>query len=35
MYRIEHYRTQTTDIDRAVSYWQDWQRRIDHEKQTE
>jgi len=28
-------RTQTTDIDHAVGYWQDWQRRIDHEKQTE
>lgn len=26
-------RTQNTDIDRAVSYWQDWQRRNDDEKQ--
>lgn len=22
-------RTQDTDIDHAVDYWQDWQRRID------
>jgi len=22
-------RTQDTDIDRAVNYWQDWQRRAD------
>ena len=27
-------RTQDTDIDRAVGYWQDWQRRSDDEKQT-
>jgi putative addiction module killer protein len=26
--------TQSADIDRAVSYWQDWQRRADDEKQT-
>lgn len=26
-------RTQDTDIDRAVSYWQDWQRRNNDEKQ--
>lgn len=25
-------RTQNTDIDRAVGYWQDWQRRNDDEK---
>jgi len=28
-------RTQSTDIDRAVDYWHDWQRRIEDEKQTE
>lgn len=27
-------RTQDADIDKAVSYWIDWQRRPDHEKQT-
>ena len=27
-------RTQDADIARAVSYWQDWQRRSDDEKQT-
>ena len=27
-------RTQDADIDRAVDYWQDWQRRSDDEKQT-
>ncbi len=27
-------RTQSVDIDRAVSYWQDWQLRGDDEKQT-
>lgn len=26
-------RTQDSDIDRAVDYWQDWQRRSDDEKQ--
>lgn len=26
-------RTQNADIDRAVGYWQDWQRRNDDEKQ--
>ena len=25
-------RTQTTDIDRACEYWQDWQRRTDDER---
>lgn len=25
-------RTQETDMRRACDYWQDWQRRIDHEK---
>ena len=27
-------RTQDADIDRVVGYWQDWQRRVDDEKQT-
>ena len=27
-------RTQDANIDRAVGYWQDWQRRGDDEKQT-
>lgn len=27
-------RGQEADIDRAVGYWQDWQRRSDDEKQT-
>ncbi|MGE4338453.1 MAG: type II toxin-antitoxin system RelE/ParE family toxin [Pigmentiphaga sp.] len=27
-------RTQNADIDRAVTYWQDWQRRNDGEKPT-
>ena len=27
-------RTQDADIGRAVGYWQDWQRRVDDEKQT-
>ena len=27
-------RTQDADIQRAVDYWQDWQRRLDDEKQT-
>ncbi len=27
-------RTQSADIDRAVGYWQDWQRRDEDEKQT-
>lgn len=27
-------RTQDADIQCAVNYWQDWQRRNDHEKQT-
>jgi putative addiction module killer protein len=27
-------RSQDADIDRAVGYWQDWQRRTDDEKQT-
>ena len=27
-------RTQEADIHRAVDYWQDWQRRLDDEKQT-
>jgi putative addiction module killer protein len=27
-------RTQDADVARAVSYWQDWQRRADDEKQT-
>lgn len=26
-------RTQNTDIERAVAYWQDWQRRQDDEEQ--
>lgn len=26
-------RSQEADIDRAVGYWQDWQRRTDDEKQ--
>ncbi|MBK6614179.1 type II toxin-antitoxin system RelE/ParE family toxin [Ottowia sp.] len=26
-------RTQDADIDRAAGYWQDWQRRLDDEKQ--
>jgi len=26
-------RTQNADLDRAVGYWQDWQRRDDDEKQ--
>jgi putative addiction module killer protein len=25
-------RTQSTDIDRACEYWQDWQRRTDDER---
>lgn len=27
-------RTQSSDIGRAVDYWQDWQRRLDNEKPT-
>lgn len=27
-------RTQQADIERALAYWQDWQEREDHEKQT-
>lgn len=27
-------RTQDSDIARAVDYWQDWQRRVDDEKQS-